>query len=97
MLRKEQTIGKDLETFRNQAAQFPEVQAQLVKAKAEVEGLKGHEVELEKVRKKLAEMEDYKAQLVRKGKEMEKLQAKNLASSQELATVTGKLFWFEQT
>lgn len=62
-LRKELSLEKDLDTLRNQAAQFPEVRAQLAEAKAEVDRLKGQEVELEKVRRQLAEMEDYKAQL----------------------------------
>lgn len=66
-----------------------------METKAEVERLKGQEMELEKVRKQLAKMEDYKAQLAKKGKKMEELQAKSLMTSQELATVTGKLFWSE--
>lgn len=68
-----------------------------METKVEVERLKGQEVELEKVRKQLAKMEDYKAQLAKKGKKMEELQAKSLMTSQELATVTGKLFWSEHT
>lgn len=54
-------MGKELETLRNQATQFPEMQSQLEEAKAEMAWLKAQEVELEKVRKQLAEMEDYKA------------------------------------
>lgn len=54
VLRKEHTIGKELETLRNQAAQFPEMQSQLEVAKAEVIRLKALEVELEKTRKQLA-------------------------------------------
>lgn len=60
-LRKEQNMGKELETFRGQAAQFPEVQSLLAQEKAEVVRLKAREKELEKVKKQLAEMEDYKA------------------------------------
>lgn len=56
-------MGRDLKTFRNEAAQFPEVRAQPVEAKSEVERLKRQEVELEKVRNQLAEIDDYKAQL----------------------------------
>lgn len=69
------------------------MQSQLAEVKAEVARLKGQEAELERVRKQLAKIEDHKAQLVQKGKEVEELQAKNLTMSQELATVTGKLFW----
>lgn len=44
----------------------------------------------------LAEMEQYQAQLLEREREVE-VQAKNLATSQELAAVQGKLSWSEQT
>lgn len=96
-LRKEQNMGKELKTLRGQVAQFPEVQSRLAEAEAEVIRLRAQEDELEKIKKQLAEMEDYKAQLMQKEREMEEMQAKNLSTSQELATATGKFFWSEET
>lgn len=64
--------------------------------KAEVERLKEQVAELEMVKAQFAEIEEYKAQLAGREKEVEELHIKNLSTSQDLASVQGRLLWSEQ-